>query len=204
MACGAGGYNNPLPSGTGPKDDQGQVKGQGPGVGQQAKQVGHKTPAKGRRQGQAGETSFRRESPNIEGRRRRPGAGVHRSDAGLEGRTREAPRRAHRAHCPRCEQSREVEHALLRHRGPGLVPRLPLHHEVHQGGILPRRIAAATPPWRIQAEGSALPRHLRERPVGRGARGELDQAGVKAARGINSVSSYFRWQLPPFFRDQRQ
>ena len=28
----------------------------------------------------------------------------------------------------------EVEHALLWHRGPGLVHRLPLHHEERQGG----------------------------------------------------------------------
>ena len=31
-------------------------------------------------------------------------------------------------------------------RGPGLVPQLPLLHEVREGGVLPRRVAAALPP----------------------------------------------------------
>ena len=41
-----------------------------------------------------------RQPADREGGRRRPGAGVHRRDAGLEARPREAPRRAHRAHVP--------------------------------------------------------------------------------------------------------
>ena len=41
-------------------------------------------------------------------------------------------RRAHRAHRPRGAQSSEVEFALLRRRGPGLVPELPLLHPVRQ------------------------------------------------------------------------
>ena len=40
---------------------------------------------------------------------------------------------------------------LLRLRGPGLVPRLPLLHEVRQSGFLPRRVAASCPPRRVQA-----------------------------------------------------
>ncbi len=52
---------------------------------------------------------------------------------------------------------------LLRRRGPGLVPRLSLLHEVHQGGFLPRHVAASCPARRVQAEGRALPRHPRGR-----------------------------------------
>ena len=39
-----------------------------------------------------------------------------------------------------------MELALLRRRGPGLVPQLPLLHEVRQGGFLPRHVAASPPP----------------------------------------------------------
>ena len=67
-------------------------------------------------------------------------------------------------------------------RGPGLVPRLPLHHEVRQGGFPPRHIAASCPPGRVQERGHALPPHLRGRPARRGAR-KLDQAGIRTARG---------------------
>ena len=80
-------------------------------------------PAERAKQGQAGETPFRRQPADREGGRRRPGAGVHRRDAGLEARPREAPRRAHRADRAQRAQGREVELAVLRHRGPGLVPR---------------------------------------------------------------------------------
>ena len=45
----------------------------------------------------------------------------------------------------------------------GLVPQLPLLHEVRQGGFLPRRVAASCPARRVQAEGRALPRHPRGR-----------------------------------------
>ncbi len=40
---------------------------------------------------------------------------------------------------------------LLWRRGPGLVPRLPLLHEVRQGGFLPRHVAAPGPARRVQA-----------------------------------------------------
>ena len=39
-----------------------------------------------------------------------------------------------------------MEHALLRSRGPGLVPRLPYLHELRQGGFLPRHVAESCPP----------------------------------------------------------
>ena len=43
-------------------------------------------------------------------------------------------------------------------------------------------VAAPSPSRRVQAEGNALPRCPRGRPARRGARGELDQAGIGAAR----------------------
>ena len=43
-----------------------------------------------------------------------------------------------------------MELAVLRHRGPGLVPQLPLLHEVREGGLLPRRVAATCPARRVQ------------------------------------------------------
>lgn len=64
----------------------------------------------------------------------------------------------------------------LRHRGPGLVPRHPLLHEVHQGGFLPRHVAASRPPRRVQAKGSALPRHPRGRPARRSSIRRLGEA----------------------------
>jgi hypothetical protein len=39
-----------------------------------------------------------------------------------------------------------MELAALRSRGPWLVPRHPLLHELRQGGFLPRHIAASCPP----------------------------------------------------------
>ena len=49
----------------------------------------------------------RRQPSDCEGRRRRPRAGLHRRDAGLETRRRAPPRRAHRAHRAQGTQSRE-------------------------------------------------------------------------------------------------
>ena len=95
-----------------------------------------------RASGQAGETPFGRQPADREGGRRRPGAGVHRRDAGLEARHREAPRRAHRAERAQRAQGREVELAILRHRGPGLVPVVPRLHPLRQGDLLPRHVAA--------------------------------------------------------------
>ena len=123
-----------------------------------------------------------RQPSDREGRRRRPRAGLHRGHAGLEKRRRAPPRRAHRAHRPRRAQGGEVELALLRSRGPGLVPQLPLLHEVRQGDFLPRHVAASCPPRRVQAQGGALPRHPRGRPARRGAVGDVDPAGGRPAR----------------------
>src|SRR5688572_20498204 len=75
-----------------------------------------------------------------------------------------------------------MELTLLWHRGPGLVPELPLLHEVRQGGFLPRHVAASCPPRRVQARGDALPRHPRERQARRGADGDVDPAGGRPAR----------------------
>ena len=74
---------------------------------------------------------------------------------------------------------------LLWRRGPGLVPRLPLHHEVRQGGFLPRRVAASSPARRVQAEGRALPRHPRGRPARRSsARAWVKQASECRAKNV--------------------
>ena len=86
-----------------------------------------------------------RQPADREGGRRRPGAGVHRRDARLEARPREAPRRAHRAQRAQRAQGREVELAVLRHRGPGLVPGVPRLHALRQGDLLPRHVAATGP-----------------------------------------------------------
>src|SRR5262249_39549593 len=51
-------------------------------------------------------------------------------------------RRTHRAHRPQRTHGSQMKLALLWHRGPRLVPQLPLLHEVHQGGFLPRTLAA--------------------------------------------------------------
>ena len=53
-------------------------------------------------------------------------------------------------------QGGQMELAAVRGRGPGLVPRHPLLHEVRQGGFLPRHVAASCTRWRVQARGSAL------------------------------------------------
>ncbi len=54
---------------------------------------------------------------------------------------------------------RQMELAAVRSRGPVLVPRHPLLHEVRQGGFLPRHVAASCPPRRVQEQGHALSRH---------------------------------------------
>jgi hypothetical protein len=63
-----------------------------------------------------------------------------------------APRRAHRTYRSWCAQGREVELALLWPRGPRLVPRRPLLHEIRQGGFLPRRVAASCPPGKSKSK----------------------------------------------------
>jgi len=71
---------------------------------------------------------------------------------------------------------------LLWSRGSGLVSQLPYLHEVRQGGFLPRHVAASCPAGRVQAQGSALPRHPRGRAARRGAVGGMDPAGGSPAR----------------------
>jgi len=85
-------------------------------------------------------------------------------------------------HRPRRVQGRQVEHPLLRHRRSGLVPRLPLHDQVHQGRILPRHVAASRPSRRVEAEGSALLPHPRGRPVRRSTIRRLGEASQPIAR----------------------
>ena len=82
-------------------------------------------------------------------------------------------------------QGGQMELAVLWHRGPGLVPRHPLLHEVHQGGVLPRRVAASCPARRVQAKGSALPRHPRGRPARRSSIRRLGEASQPIARRTN-------------------
>ena len=72
---------------------------------------------------------------------------------------------------------------LLRRRGRGLVPRRPLLHEVHQGGVLPRHVAAILPARRVQEQGRALPRHPRGRPARRSAIRRLGEAGQPSCPG---------------------
>lgn len=71
---------------------------------------------------------------------------------------------------------------FLRRRGEGLVPQLPLLHEVCQGDLLPRYIARSRTARRVHPRGGALLSYPRGRRIRRGARGELDPAGVGVAR----------------------
>src|SRR5438034_5670777 len=63
---------------------------------------------------------------------------------------------------PGARKAVKMELAVLRRRGPGLVPQLPLLHEVREGGFLPRHLAASCSSWRVQAQRSAL--RLRSAP----------------------------------------
>src|SRR5438034_1631072 len=83
-----------------------------------------------------------------------------------------------------------MEHAVLWHRGPRLVPRLPLPYQVRQGGFLPRHVAASSPARRVQAEGSALPRHPRGRQARRSSTRRLGEASQPIARRTNVMRWY--------------
>ena len=74
------------------------------------------------------------------------------------------------------------ELALLRNRGTGLVPQLSLLHEVRQSDFLPRHVATPSSPRRVQAQGSALPRHPRGRAVRRSSVRWLGEASQPIAR----------------------
>ena len=86
-------------------------------VGEETVEPCRRTQGAKRREGRR-RPALGRQPADREGGRRRPGAGVHRRDAGLEARRREAPRRAHRPERAQRAQGREVELAVLRHRGP--------------------------------------------------------------------------------------
>ena len=76
-----------------------------------------------------------------------------------------------------------MEHALLRHRGPRLVSRLPLFHEIREGDLLQRCHAASRSAGGLKAGGRALfPRVHEGRRARRGTPSELGQAGIGAAR----------------------
>ena len=62
--------------------------------------------------------------------------------------------------------------AVLWHRGPGLVPVVPRLHSLRQSDVLPGQVAAPASSRRVQAQGSALLRHLRN--------AELDEAQMAA------------------------
>src|SRR5262245_12762835 len=119
----------------------------------------------------------RRQPSDRKGRGPRPRSVLHRGDAGLEARSRAPTRRAHRAHRARSAKGCEVELALLRSRGPGLVPRVPRLRSLRQGDLLPRRVAASGSSRRVEEQGNAIPRYLRGRRTRREAAGELDPAG---------------------------
>ena len=66
-----------------------------------------------------------------------------------------------------------------------LVPQLSLLHEVREGGLLPRRVAASRPARRVQAKASALPRHPRGRPARRSPARRLGEASEPLAGGAH-------------------
>ena len=69
--------------------------------------------------------------------------------------------------------------------GQGWFLSYSLLHEVRQSGFLPRRVAASSPPRRVQAKGSALPRHPRGRPARRSSIRRLGEASQPIARRTN-------------------
>src|SRR6266403_1383220 len=77
-----------------------------------------------------------------------------------------------------------MELTALRSRGLGLVPGAAHLHEIRQGGLLPRHVAATGAARRQQGQGHALHRHPRKRRTRRGADGELGEAG----RGVAGLS----------------
>src|SRR5690606_20560352 len=80
-----------------------------------------------------------------------------------------------------------VELAVLRRRGPGLVPVVPRLHALREGHLLPGRVAAAAPARRHRAQRRvALDRRPRGR-LRRGADGALGEAGGQAP-GVDAVA----------------
>src|SRR3546814_20672306 len=69
----------------------------------------------------------------------------------------------------RCADGGPMELALLRGRGPGLVPELPLLHALYQGRVLQGRRARSAPARRFEGRKRALFPHPRDRKsVGEG------------------------------------
>ena len=99
-------------------------------------------------------------------------------------------RLAHHAHRPRRAQGGQMEHAALRDRGECLVSRLSLHHEIREGGFLPRRVAATSPARRVQAEGRALLPYPRGRRPRRGSVRRLGEASQPIAGRTNVSFGY--------------
>ena len=149
-------------------------------VHQSSERKAKKTPPNrsSRRQSRAAE---RRQPADREGRRRFPGAGLHRGHAGLETRAgRRLDARITRTVPGVRRRTNGTRH--LRHGGPRLVPELPLLHAhlkvaFFRGAGAPSRSAR-----RVQGQERALPRHPRGRPDRRGAACGLGEAGQPTAR----------------------
>src|SRR5262249_12689778 len=69
--------------------------------------------------------------------------------------------------------------------GPRLVPQFSLLHEIRESCLLPRRLAQPCPARRVQAQGRALSRHPRGRPVRRVSVRRVGEAGQPIARRTN-------------------
>src|SRR5690606_33052318 len=78
--------------------------------------------------------------------------------------------------------SRQVELAVLRYRGAGLVHELSLLHQIREDCLLPWHCAATRAARPVQAEGGPLSRYPRGRPPRRGAVHLLGEAGQRTAR----------------------
>src|SRR5687768_2778358 len=75
-----------------------------------------------------------------------------------------------------------MEFAVVRHRGPGLVPGDSRLHALREGDLLPRIGTATAATGPEQGQEHALPRHPRRRGARRGAGGGVGEAGGRAAR----------------------
>ena len=87
---------------------------------------------------------------------------------------------------PGVRKAVEMEFALLWRRRAGVVHQLSLLHEVREGDVLPRRVAASSPARRVQTQERALPRH----PRGRARRSSARRLGEASERiaGRKNVS----------------
>ncbi len=109
-----------------------------------------------------------------------------------EKRRRAPPRRAHRAHGPRRAQGGQMELAALRSRGPRLVPRHPLLHEVRQGGFFRGTWLRPVPPGESKSKDTRYLDIHEDRPARRSAVRRLGEAsepiaGREAMRGWRAI-----------------